>query len=360
MAFTIGRVRHEMNETLSIVIPTWNRSQYLLETLEALLPQVMPHKVPIFISDNMSKDDTHEKVVRFQKERYQYVFFGSTPQAVGIDQGMVNAVEMATTEYVWLLSDDDHPEPNAIETILTHLDRKHALVVVNGSTWNHDFSMRVEARRMRVRENREYGPTDQERLLIDTANYITYLGGVVFKRDLWHTVDYRPYIGTDYVHMAIIYRFMPGKRALVVADPLVKIRLGQTNWGHRYFQVEMIHCPSVIWGLPNQFYSSLAKSLVCEKTPQKSLRRMLATRAYGYYDQRVYAQYIDSDPSLPEWWKLVLRIMLWIPQRSFKWAYLGYIGIVSFWRPDDYQLARFRLQCARSGSSAAAPDVQGR
>ena len=47
-----------MNELLSICIPTYNRSQYLLQTLEAFLPQVIPHQIPIYVSDNGSTDKT--------------------------------------------------------------------------------------------------------------------------------------------------------------------------------------------------------------------------------------------------------------------------------------------------------------
>ena len=49
-----------MNKDLSICIPTYNRAKFLDENLSKTIPICRKFKIPIYISDNDSKDNTFE------------------------------------------------------------------------------------------------------------------------------------------------------------------------------------------------------------------------------------------------------------------------------------------------------------
>lgn len=332
-----------MNEALSICIPTYNRSQYLLQTLKAFMPQVMPQQIPIYVSDNGSTDDTLNMLSQFKKDHYPLLFFRKNNSNLGIDRNIANAVRMASSRYVWLFGDDDVPCSYAVERILTHLSDDYKLLVVNASTYNLDFSVRIEKRRVKLLHDRIYEPSEHERLLIDTASYTAFLGGLVVERNLWHSIPQEEFIGSDYIHVAVVYRYIIGYKALLLTEPLINIRLGGASWANRYFEVELINWPRTIWCLPSEHYSDRAKSKICAKKPIHSFKKMLATRAYGYYGKMEYTQYVQPDRTISSWKKRLFYAITLFPQKLVKFCLVCYRCLQCIWGKPNLKLTLYRL-----------------
>jgi abequosyltransferase len=332
-----------MNGELSICIPTYNRCEYLLHTLEAFLPQVQPRQVPIYVSDNGSTDRTVEMLSQYQKNRYPLLSFQRNTTNLGIDRNVAKAVAMASSRYVWLFGDDDIPHADAVDRILNHLGNDYKLLVVNASSYSGDWSIRVEERRVKLLRDRVYEPSEQERLLVDTASYATFLGGLVLEKSLWHSIPQEGFMGSDYLHVAVAYRYIVGHKALLVAKPLLDIRLGGASWAGRYFEVELIHWPETIWGLPSEHYSGRAKSRVCQRKPTHSIRRLLATRAYGFYGTKEYARYVQRDSALSGWKKRLLYAIALLPQSLVKYTLIGCRCLQCIWGRPNLKLTFYRM-----------------
>ncbi len=165
-----------MSASLTVCIPTFNRAEFLHDCLEAFVPLVEPHGIPICVSDNGSTDNTLAMLEDFRRTRYPLLSYQAATENRGIDQNMVDVVNMACTKYAWLFGDDDLPEPHAIEKVLACLRREPTLLIVNASTHNADLTETIEERRVRIFVDRMYGPGELNRLLADTAAYISYLG----------------------------------------------------------------------------------------------------------------------------------------------------------------------------------------
>ena len=332
-----------MNEFLSICIPTYNRAVYLLQTLEAFLPQVLPHQIPIYISDNGSTDNTIEMLAQFKKDRYPLLFYKTTTSNLGIDRNIVNAVAMASSKYVWLFGDDDIPRACAVEHILSNLKNEYKLIIVNAASYNSDFCVKIEKKRVKLAQNRIYNQSEHEQLLIDTASYTGFLGGLVIDKKLWHSIQPEEYLDSDYVHVAVIFRYIVGYQALFLAEPLVDIRLGGASWANRYFEVELINWPRIIWGLPSEQYSDKAKNKICQIKPMHSIRRMLATRAYGYYGKAEYIRYIKSDITISQLKKKLLYIIIYLPQKLAKFMLGCFKCLQCLWKKPNLNLTFYRL-----------------
>lgn len=332
-----------MIEVLSICVPTYNRSQYLLQTLEAFLPQAMPHQIPIYVSDNGSTDNTIDMLSQFKKNHYPLLFFKTNTGNLGIDRNIASAVSMASSCYVWLFGDDDVPRPGAVDRILSHLDNEYKMIVVNASSYNSDFSIKIEERRVKLLHDRIYRQAEHERLLIDTASYTTFLGGLVIEKQLWHSIPQEEFIGSDYIHVAVVYRYIVGYKALFLAEPLINIRLGDTSWHSRYFEVELVNWPRTIWGLPAEHYSDRAKSSVCAKKPIHSIKRLLATRAYGYYGKAEYIRYIQPDSTIQGWKKILLYAVTLLPQKLAKFNLICSKYLQCLWGKPNLKLTLYRL-----------------
>ena len=333
-----------MNELLSICIPTYNRSKFLQECLEAFLPLVTPHRIPICVSDNASEDNTIEMLEEFQRTRYPLLSFRRNPQNYAIDQNMVDVLAMASTRYGWLFGDDDLPRSDAIGKVLACLRGGYQLVVVNASTHTADYSRQVEERRIRRYEDQIYLAGDHGRLLADTANYVTFLGGLVVDLAGWRSVAHQEFLGTDYLHVSVVYRYIVGKPAMLCADPLIRLRLQPPTWFSRYFEIEMFKWPRTVWGLPREHYSDAAKRRVCDERPIAAVRRIASMRGYGHYDRAAWERHVAPDPALPGWKKRLFRTIAALPEAWVRAAFIGYIRVRRLFDPSRYELALFRLQ----------------
>ena len=110
---------------LSICIPTYNRADYLKESLLVILEQIHGNyetEIEIVISNNASDDNTNEIVLEY-KAMFSNIKINYILQNENI--GFLNASQVcfyATGHFVWILSDDDCITPNAIKVIIDLID----------------------------------------------------------------------------------------------------------------------------------------------------------------------------------------------------------------------------------------------
>ncbi|MBR3453778.1 MAG: glycosyltransferase [Bacteroidaceae bacterium] len=97
------------HKLFTIIIPTWNRCDFLKKNLESMLPFVEPFKdrVRVFVSDNASDDDT-SKVVEALKNKYEDILlYQRQPENIGGTANFLDAVQKTNSTYVQLMGDDD-------------------------------------------------------------------------------------------------------------------------------------------------------------------------------------------------------------------------------------------------------------
>jgi len=114
--------------SLSILIPTYNRSKKLLRLLNNIEEEISyigktNLKVDVVISDNASIDDTGNVVASFISHKYRLSYFRQDTN-VGFDRNIKFLYEKADSDYVWFLADDDILLPSAIQTVIHGLAMK--------------------------------------------------------------------------------------------------------------------------------------------------------------------------------------------------------------------------------------------
>lgn len=93
---------------VSVLVPTFNRANYIAECLDSLLAQTMP-ALEIIVIDDGSEDGTGEMLKRYgQRIRYVHKNNGGKPTAV--DLGLA----LAQGDLIWIFDDDDVALPDAI------------------------------------------------------------------------------------------------------------------------------------------------------------------------------------------------------------------------------------------------------
>lgn len=96
--------------TVSIVIPTFNRSGYLQKAIKSVLAQSLTD-IEIIIVDDGSQDNTPKIVKNYSDNRIQYFYQTNTGRSAARNKGM----ERSSGIFISLLDDDDVYLPQKLE-----------------------------------------------------------------------------------------------------------------------------------------------------------------------------------------------------------------------------------------------------
>lgn len=289
---------------LSICIATLNRANLLREALDSIVTQITD-EVEIVIVDGASTDHTAQVVCDFQS-RYSQITYLRLDQKGGVDQDYSRTIELARGEYCWFMSDDDQLMPGAVKRVLDATCGNYSLIIVNSTVWNSDFSAMLQVKALSLEADQVYPPSKFDQLFADTASYLTFIGAVVIRRDLWDARDRSSYFGGEFVHVGVIFQKPLPSHTLIVANPCVRIRYGNAQWSNRTFQIWLFKWPALAWSFPQ--IARWAKQRVIAKDPWSSPLPLLDHRALGTYSLNEYKTWIA--PRLGWGWRKGLAYVI--------------------------------------------------
>jgi abequosyltransferase len=272
---------------LSICIATFKRGAYIAETLASIVEQLDEH-VELVVVDGASPDNTAAVVAPYVSRHDRVRYFRESVNS-GVDADYDKAVGYARGAYCWLMTDDDLMVPGAVSRVLSALTDEPELLVVNAQVLNADFSSVLTDRCLPFDADREYRD-DDEAFFADAANYLSFIGGVVVRRELWLQRARSPYYGTAFIHIGVLFQQRIVGRIKALSEPLIRIRYGNAMWTARGFEIWMFSWPRLIWGFDG--YSDRAKARVYLREPWKKARRLLLARAVGSYSENEYRQWL--------------------------------------------------------------------
>jgi hypothetical protein len=129
-----------------------------------------------------------------------------------------------------------------------------------------------------------------DRLFVELDDLVWYIGNIVIKRTIWLAREREKYYGCLFIHVAVIYQeHLPGE-TLVIADPLVSYRLGNSHsWGAEAGEVLLNKWPALVASLA---VSPSARRKVRSAEPWRSSRWLLVLRGWNAYSLTEYRQWI--------------------------------------------------------------------
>ena len=220
---------------LSICIPTYNRAEFLSETLDSILSQ-WRDGLEITISDNASDDETSLLVKNYQKQCSELRYF-RWEKNQGADRNYIKSVEIATGKYCLILGSDDTLSEHSINELFNLLMNESIDIVL--------FNRFLCSRKMvPIKEDRFLGigkasqkefrfnePGELESYFRKSKSIcasFSYISSFVFKRESWEGIATNElFIGTAYVHVQKLLGICElGARLLYVNKSLVNCRLG--------------------------------------------------------------------------------------------------------------------------------------
>ena len=127
---------------ISICIATYNRANFISETLDSIVKQ-LNYQIEIIIVDGASTDNT-EEIVKKYLIHSNFKYFKLNKKG-GVDYDYNIAVGLASGRYCWLFTDDDIIKPNSISKIITEIENnKFSLIIINSEIRNKDLTKILE------------------------------------------------------------------------------------------------------------------------------------------------------------------------------------------------------------------------
>jgi glycosyltransferase involved in cell wall biosynthesis len=308
---------------LSICIATFNRGAFLGETLASVVEQLRDG-VEIVIVDGGSTDATADVIAAWQA-RCPAIRYVRQATNGGVDRDYARAVELAQGRYCWLFTDDDLLLPGAVDAVFEAIDDGPALVIVNAEVWDATFEHCADANRLRIAADRRYERGQDDALLADTGRYLTFIGGVVVRRDVWEARAKEPYFGSLFIHVGVLFQSPLPAHAKALARPGIRIRYGNAGWTPRAFEVWMFKWPELVWSLPR---AAAAKRRLTAREPARNPLQLLIHRAAGSYDAEQYRRWLA--PRARGAWRVLAAIVAHIPRRPLNALLRAALAAIGF------------------------------
>lgn len=311
-----------MKPLISIVIPSNNRTDLLEQAIVSITSDTgWNSSCELCISDNTEGEETTTLINTKYSGNSQIVYRRSF-DARTLDENVNMAISMASGEYVWVFGDDDLIGEDFLAELITYLDSSSPDILILNSCSFQEKGL-VEASRLSLDVLKTYGPNDNDAFLTDLGGYLTYVGCIVIRKSLW-TAYFRPeMVGTFFAHLDTVCRAKIGHIAHYLPRPAIKMRLHMQTWTAKHFEIWNIYYPEVIWDLSN--YSSHAKESVIHRFPLKSVKRILASRAYGRFNFFIFRKILMPFENSTKTVKTISFFIATIPSDFFRVLYISYI-----------------------------------
>jgi glycosyltransferase involved in cell wall biosynthesis len=275
---------------LSICIATYNRADYICETLDSIIPQ-LDDDVELLVVDGASTDNT-EDVVRRYVDVDPHIRYIRLSTKGGVDQDYDKSVELARGEFCWLFTDDDLLKPGAVTAVKTAINEGHGLIVVNAEVRDRELSVILQSRRIVMHDNKVYAPNTMECIFVDALDYLSFIGAAVIRRSVWLSRERESYFGTEFIHVGVLFQKPLTETALIIAEPYIIIRFGNAQWESRRFDIWMFKWPKLVWSFKD--ISNGAKQSVTRREPWRNVKKLITQRSEGSYNLRSYRQYFST------------------------------------------------------------------
>ena len=186
---------------LTICIPTFNRPYSIQRCLKSIETSLREFDFPvnICISDNSENDETLLVLMEFAESLK--INYKKNSRNLGYAANFKSVVNMAATDYVWLIGDDDILLPNSFENIFNMFRDFPNLDFYYVNAYNLDASFfKNEWNFHKLPENMsKYSQSKPSRVLefrelIDYKISSDFLGGMflsIFKKKIWVSREYK-------------------------------------------------------------------------------------------------------------------------------------------------------------------------
>jgi abequosyltransferase len=263
---------------LTIAIPTWNRATFLALNLEQLSHEGLgvQDMVEVLVSDNASSDDTPHVVAETIAGGLPVRYIRNA-ENIGSDCNIAQCFNLASGQYVMILSDDDILVDGALALLLDLLrDGQYGVVALRPYGYVRDFRSEYPGGKGVIQKFSDIGE-----FVVKLGVFSTLISSPVISKKLLAGVDARDFCGTNLVQTYLVYQAaMAAQHNLWVDRYLVACKRNNSG-GYAFSQVFVDRFGAVLdryqeAGLPAAAVTRLESRLMTGYYPFYVWRQRLA------------------------------------------------------------------------------------
>ena len=194
----------QIQPSLTIAIPTYNRAAYLRQTLVQLQLETVSYQlynIEILVSDNASSDNTPQVVEELQGSGFSIRYLLNS-ENIGSDANIAQCFNAAKGHYVLILGDDDLFCDGSLKWLMTVLERReYGAVCMRPYGFDHDF-------RSEYPGSFGYDQTfdDVGEFLVAIGPSVTLISACVINKDCLSDLDANAFCGSNLVQVHLVLR----------------------------------------------------------------------------------------------------------------------------------------------------------
>lgn len=227
-----------MTIELSICIPTYNREDYIAQTIESVLSQTN-NNIEIVISDNASTDNTMEIINKYQTNNTQIVVHSFSIN-MGADTNFQKLIELAKGDYCLILGSDDVLKKGAIDAFLKEIRKPNTADILIYARDRCNLSLDVcqfetwwSSKKNKIFfDFSKQSLSDYFKICRSIGGLFSFISSIVFKRKKWLKINNNiKYNNTAYSHVYRLLKIILNKGSLlVIQDSFIYCRLGNDSF----------------------------------------------------------------------------------------------------------------------------------
>lgn len=310
----------EANQILSIVIPTYNRADFLDYCLEVHIPLAREHNIQIFVSDNASTDTTQEVMQKWMKE-YSLLKYHRNECNIGPDKNFEIGLGLPDTEYIWLLGDTYKIPSRGIQYLLeliSHRDCQYDAFI-----FNLENKLTCKQKNYNI----------HNALLFDLGALMTCLSCLVYSRKLIQNANFSKYYDTYFMQEGIIFEDIAKRDFLIHWTQEYSIEglnhpyLRKNNWSNTSKALE-IGCEkwtNFIFSLPSIYTMESKKKCIMDFGKVSGLfsfKNLLILRMKNILNITTFSRYQYLFTLTIDYPKFYILFLTIIPKRAIKLLYI--------------------------------------
>tara|TARA_Y100001936_G_C16081437_1_gene678177 strand:- start:1337 stop:2257 length:921 start_codon:yes stop_codon:yes gene_type:complete len=268
-----------VKKKLSIVIPSFNRIDFLKLNLEEIIEEATESDIQVILS----QDGRNEKIMKFSKQlanKYDNFYFIEHTDRLGHDDNFLKCFDLHDSDYTWILGDSISIHEGSIREILDVID-KHSPDIIG---------LNADHRKIDHDQKRYEDPS---LIFSKFAWHLTYTGSVVYSRDAFKitkTSDFSR--APDFPHTAIIfYSLAQDCNFFWINRNLIYSKQKKVSyWYKDAIETFIYNWEKAVHSLPD-IYEELKEDVILQHSDNSgvfSFKSLLKMRFMGYFNLKIY------------------------------------------------------------------------
>ncbi len=329
-----------MSKVLSftICIPSYNRAENALLTSKSIIEQVnaSSFNVNLIIIDNGSRipylnffesDMLISDCIRSGK-----VFLYRNNYNIGMSANFMKAFEIAKSDWLWLVSDDDYISPKALETIFSKL---------NNLDKNVGF-IKFISERTPQKEDEIYINTIEKFIEYNSISKNHFNGSIFISNGIYKLSEFYRYIELGYQHshtyvphfLMLTSYINDGGSCLVFNNIIVNYKKPINSYSYGFVGGLGVGGLKTLYLKTNKKHLKLFYNLFFPHNDYKvAVDIFVSTINYDrYFYKYLMKNYTYYLTSARNWWEIILFVIFW-RIGIFKKVFLFFLGLLSALSP---------------------------